>query len=145
MNHVPYRGNGPAMQDLIAGHVDMMFDNLATSGSQINDGALLGLALAAPERSATLPGVPTAKEAALEKFEVSTWYAIWAPKGTSPEVVERMTQEVGKALQTETIRDVWLKNGSDVPSLTGPNLGAFVSSEVIRWRTVIADAGVKLE
>lgn len=145
MNHVPYRGNGPAMQDLIAGHVDMMFDNLATSGSQINDGALLGLALAAPERSATLPGVPTAKEAALEKFEVSTWYAIWAPKGTSPEVVERMTQEVGKALQTETIKDVWLKNGSDVPSLTGPNLGAFVSSEVIRWRTVIADAGVKLE
>jgi tripartite-type tricarboxylate transporter receptor subunit TctC len=145
IQHVPYRGAGPAMQDLVAGHVDMMFDGLGTSATQINGDRLRGLAVAAPKRSPTLPNVPTSKEAGLDGYEVSTWYALFAIKGTPPEIVERMTQEVTKALQHPAIKEAWTKNGSEVPNVTGAQLGALVKSEVARWGKVVQDAGVKLE
>src|SRR5687767_10450554 len=77
LNHVPYRGAGPAMQDLVAGHVDVMFDGLGTSANQIQSNTLRGLAVAAPQRSSAIPDVPTSAEAGLQGFEVSTWYAIF--------------------------------------------------------------------
>jgi tripartite-type tricarboxylate transporter receptor subunit TctC len=133
------------MQDLVAGQVDMMFDGLGTSATQINGGRLKGLALAAPKRSPTLPDVPTAKEAGLDGYEVSTWYALFAIKGTPPEAIEGMKQAVVKALQHPTIKEAWAKNGSEVPNVTGAELGALVKSEVARWGKVVRDANVKLE
>lgn len=145
INHISYRGAGPAMADLVAGHVDMMFDGLGTSASQISGGALRGLAVASPTRSSAIPNVPTAKEAGLAGFEVSTWYAVWAPKGTPQAVVDRMTQEITKALNTDTLKSTWEKNGSTTPTLTGEKMGAFVVSEVERWSKVVKDANIKLE
>jgi tripartite-type tricarboxylate transporter receptor subunit TctC len=145
IRHLPYRGAGPAMQDLVAGHVDMMFDGLGSSANQITGGTLRALAVAAPAKSPAIPNVPTAAEAGLSGYEVSTWYALWAPKNTPPEIVARMTKELATALQNPTIQAAWARNGSDVPNVTGAEFGAFVKSEIARWGKVVKDADVKLE
>jgi tripartite-type tricarboxylate transporter receptor subunit TctC len=133
------------MQDLVAGHVDVMFDGLGSSASQINGGSLRALALAAPTRSPAIPNVQTAAEAGLNNYEVSTWYAMWAPKNTPPEIVERMKKEISAALQSSIVKDAWARNGSEVPSLAGAEFGTFVKSEIARWGKVVKDADVKLE
>ena len=143
--HVPYRGAGPAMQDLVAGQVDMAFDGLGSSAAQIAGGQIRALAVAAPQRVAAFPDVPTAGEAGVPGYEVSTWYALWAPKGTPPDIVERMTKELRAALQTPGIKEAWERQGSDIPTLTGAAFGAFVKEEIARWAKVVKDAGVKLE
>ena len=145
IGHVPYRGAGPAMADLVAGHVPLVFDGLGSSATQIRAGTLRALAVAAPKRVSAFPDLPTAAEAGLADYEVSTWYGLFAPKGTPPEIIARMTDELKKAMQTATIKDTWERNGSDVPDISGPAFGKMVSSEVVRWRRVINDAGVKLE
>jgi tripartite-type tricarboxylate transporter receptor subunit TctC len=145
LNHVPYRGAGPAMQDLVAGHVDAMFDGLGSSANQIQSGALRGLALASASRSPAIPDVPTATEAGLNGFEVSTWYAIFAPKGTPEPIVKQLTAEIGKAFQADVIKEAWKKNGSPIPALVGAEFGKFVTAEVARWGKVVKDAGIKIE
>jgi len=145
LTHVPYRGAGPALQDTVAGQVDILFDGLGSSAAQIQRGALRALAVAAPTRSEAVPDVPTAREAGLDGYEVSTWYALWAPKGTSPEIVTRMQAEVEKALKSPAIDAVWKKNGSPIPSLSGEAFGRFVTAEVDRWGKVVKEAQVKLE
>ena len=145
LTHVPYRGAGPAMQDLVAGHVHVMFDGLGSSSAQINGGSLRALALAAPKRSSTVPNVPTTAEAGLNGYEVSTWYALFAPKNTPPAIVERMKKELGTALASDAIKASWQKSGSDIPTLTGDDFGKFVSSEIKRWGAVVKEAGVKID
>lgn len=145
LTHVPYRGAGPALQDTVAGQVDLLFDGLGSSAAQIQSGALRALAVAAPTRSEAVPDVPTAKEAGIEGFEVSTWYALWAPKNTPTEIVIRMRSEVEKALQSPMIMAAWKKNGSPMPSLSGEAFGRFVTAEVERWGGVVKEAQVKLE
>lgn len=145
LTHVPYRGAGPAMQDIVAGQVDVMFDWLGSSAPQIQSGSLRGLAVAAATRSEAIPDVPTAKEAGLEGYEVATWYALWAPKKTPPEIVTRMRSEVEKALKTPMITEAWKKNGSPIPTLTGDAFGKFVTAEVARWGAVVKEAQVKLD
>jgi len=145
IRHVPYRGAGPAMADLVAGQIDMVFDGLGTSAPQIQGNAIRGLAVAAPARSPAVPNVPTATEAGLQNFDVSTWYAIFAPKNTPAPIVERMRNEIRAALQVPMIKEAWARNGSEIPTLEGAEFGRFVSSEVQRWRKVVTDAGVKLE
>jgi tripartite-type tricarboxylate transporter receptor subunit TctC len=145
LNHVPYRGAGPAMQDLLAGHVPVVFDGLGTSAPQIAAGTLRGLAITATKRVPSLPDVPTAAEAGLPGFEFSTWYGIFAKKGTPPEAIERMTKEVKAAMALPAIKAAWEKNGSDVPDVSGAEFSALVASEVVRWRKVVSDGGVKLE
>ncbi|MBC7578178.1 MAG: tripartite tricarboxylate transporter substrate binding protein [Tardiphaga sp.] len=143
--HVPYRGAGPAMQDLIAGHVPVVFDGLGSSAPQIKSGQLRALAIAAPKRVSAFPDLPTAAEAGLPGFEVATWYGVFAPKNTPPEIIERMTRELKAALQTPAIRDTWERNGSDVPDVSGAAFSQMVSAETARWRKVVAEAGVKLD
>lgn len=145
IRQVPYRGAGPAMTDLVAGQIDMAFDGLGTSASQIGGGTIRALAVAAPERVKAFPNLPTAREAGLPGYEAATWYALFAPKGTPPAIVERMTKELTAALAAPNIRDAWEKNGSDVPNLTGKAFGDYVAGEVKRWGNVVREANVKLE
>lgn len=142
--HVPYRGAGPAMQDLVAGKIDVVFDGAGTSAPQIQGETLLGLAVAAPQRNAALPKVPSADEAGLKGYHVSTWYALWAIKGTPPEIVERMKVEVKKALFAENIRTIWLKNGSPTPNVYGADFATFITAEIAKWGKVVKDAKVKI-
>jgi tripartite-type tricarboxylate transporter receptor subunit TctC len=145
IQHVPYRGAGPALQDLVAGHVDMAFDGLGSSAAQISGGGLRALAVAAPKRNPAFPDLPTAAEAGLPGYEVSTWYALFAPKGTPDEVIGRMTAELKKALGAQAIKDAWAKNGSPIPNVYGADFAKFVGSEVERWGKVVKEAGVKAE
>jgi tripartite-type tricarboxylate transporter receptor subunit TctC len=145
LTHVPYRGAGPAMQDLVAAQVDVMFDGLGSSAPQIAGGTLRALAVAAPTRSEAIPDVPTAKEAGLDGYEVATWYAVWALKGTPEPIVARMRDEIEKALKSQIIVDAWKKNGSAIPAIYGPDFGKFVNSEIARWGKVVSDAGIRLD
>lgn len=144
IQHLPYRGAGPALQDLVSGHVHVMFDGLGSSAPQIQGGVLKGLAVASEKRSGAIPDVPTSEEAGVKGYNVSTWYAMWALKGTPPEIVAKMQAELKKALSTDTIKAHWAKNGSDVPNIYGAEFGKFVTSEIARWGKVVKDANVKM-
>ena len=145
IQHVPYRGAGPMMQDLLAGHVDMAFDGLGSSASQISDGRLRALAVAGSSRVPAFPDIPTAAEAGLSGYEVATWYALWAPRNTPADIVARMTKELQTILKLPAIKEAWARNGSDVPDMTGAEFGAFVTTEIARWGKVVREAGIKVE
>jgi tripartite-type tricarboxylate transporter receptor subunit TctC len=145
VNHVPYRGAGPLMQDLLAGHVPAAFDGLGTSAPQIAGGRLRGLAITAQKRVSAIPDVPTAAEAGLPGFEFSTWYGIFARKGTPQEAIDRMAKEVKAAMALPAIQAAWEKNGTDVPDVSGAEYAKLVSADVARWRKVVTEAGIKIE
>lgn len=145
ITHIPYRGAGPALQDLIAGQVDVMFDGLGSSSGHIKGGRIKALAVAAPKRSQAFPDVPTTAEAGVPGYEVSTWYALWAPKGTPAPIIDKMTAEVQKALNTPEVKAIWTSNGSDTPNLVKVQFGAFVTSEIARWNKVVKTANIKLD
>lgn len=143
--HVPYKGAGPMMQDLIAGNVDMAFDGLGTSANQIKGGKLKPLAVSSATRNPVLPDVPTLKELGLQDFEVTTWYAMWVPKGTPREVTERLYQEVAKILQQPDIKALWDSQGATPGGQPPAEFGKFLHSEVERWAKVVKDANIKLD
>ncbi|MBA3588884.1 tripartite tricarboxylate transporter substrate binding protein [Methylibium sp.] len=145
ITHIPYRGAGPALQDLIAGQVDVMFDGLGSSSGHIKGGRIKPLAVAAAKPAPGFPDLPTSVSGGLPTYEVSSWYALWAPKGTPPEVVERMTAEVTKALNTPELKKMWNNLGSETPTLTGKAFGTFVDAEVKRWAEVVKASGAKLQ
>jgi tripartite-type tricarboxylate transporter receptor subunit TctC len=145
ITHIPYRGAGPAMNDLLAGQIDLEFDGLATSAPQINAGKLVAIAVASNKRSPAIPNVPTFKEAGLPDYEVSTWYSVFAPAGTPKPIVDKMIAEVQKALNNPKLKSMWEKNGSDTPNLYGDAFGKQVSADVARWSAVVKKSGAQLD
>ena len=145
ITHIPYRGAGPALQDLIAGQVDMMFDGMGSSASHIKAGRIKALAVAAQRRAPGFADLPTCVEAGGPDYKVSTWYGIWAPKGTPKGIVEHMQAEMKKAFTVEDIKTTWNGMGAEVPSLYGDEFGKFVGSEVKRWAEVVKASGAKLD
>lgn len=141
--HVPYQGAGPMLSGLITGQVDLAFDGLGSSASHIRAGSIRPLAVAAAERSPSFPDVPTAAEAGLPDYQVSTWYAMWAPAGTPQDIVDKMADEIRKALNSPKVKELWASNGGATPDLTGSKFGEFVDSEIKRWGEVAKEAGVE--
>jgi len=145
ITHIPYRGAGPALQDLVAGQVDLMFDGLGSSAAHIKAGRIKAIAVAADKRAPGFPDVPTAAEGGVPTYKVATWYGIWAPKGTPREAIERMQAEMRKALESDELRAQWTQLGTETPNLWGEAFGAFVASEVKRWAEVVKASGAKLD
>ena len=145
ITHIPYRGSGPALQDLIGGQVDMMFDGLGSSATHIRNGRIRALAVASARRAPGFANIPTAAEAGVPGYEVATWYGLWAPKGTPREIVERMQAEMAKALATPELRDIWNGLGTETPNLYGDAFGSFVGAEIRRWAEVVKKSGARLE
>ncbi len=143
--HIPYRGAGPALQDLIAGNVDMMFDGLGSSAQHIRSNRIRAIAVAAPKRVPAFPNLPTAAEAGLPGYEVATWYGIWAVKGTPKEIVDRMYDEVVKAINSPELRETWTNNGSEIGVMTQADFARFLNSEIKRWAEVTRVSGAKLD
>src|SRR5512139_106286 len=133
ITHIPYRGAGPALQDLIAGQVDMMFDGLGSSATHIKAGRIKAIAVAANKRAPGFPDVPTAAEGGVPTYKVATWYGIWAPKGTPKEAIDGMQAQMRKALESDELRAQWTQLGTETPNLWGDAFGAFVAGEVKRW------------
>ncbi|MEN9629142.1 MAG: hypothetical protein RJA10_2369 [Pseudomonadota bacterium] len=145
ITHIPYRGAGPALQDLIAGQVDLMFDGLGSSASHIKGGRLKAIAVAADKPAPGFGELPLAKAGGAPDYQVSTWYGLWAPKGTPKEVVDKMAAEMKKALESAELRTAWTGLGTETPNLYGDAFGRFVSAEVKRWAEVVKTSGAKLD
>ena len=145
ITHIPYRGAGPALQDLIGGNVDMMFDGLGSSSSHIKGGRIKALMVSGAKRNAAFPDVPCAAELGLPDYTVTTWYGIWAPKGTPADVQARIVEELRKATATDELKVIWASNGAEFGNLTPAQFGSFVSAEVKRWAAVVKASGAKLE
>jgi tripartite-type tricarboxylate transporter receptor subunit TctC len=145
ITHIPYRGAGPALQDLIAGQVDMMFDGLGSSATHIKGGRIKAIAVASEKRAPGFPDVPTSKDGGVPTYQVATWYGLWAPKGTPKDVIERMQAEMRKALTSDELRTMWTGLGTETPNLYGDDFGKFISSEIKRWGEVVKASGAKLD
>ncbi len=145
ITHIPYRGAGPALQDLIAGQVDLMFDGLGSSANHIKGGRIKALAVASTQRAPGFADTPTTTEAGLPSYQVATWYGLWAPKGTPPAIIEQMQAEMKKALGSDELKTAWSQLGANPPNLYGADFGRFVGSEVKRWAEVVKNSGAKLD
>ena len=145
ITHIPYRGAGPALQDLIAGQVDVMFDGLGSSAAHIKGGRIKALAVAAEKPAPGFPNIPTSIDGGVPTYQVSTWYGLWAPKGTPKDLIDRMTAEVTKALNSPELKEAWTGIGSETPTLTGAAFGDFVNAEIARWAEVVKASGAKLD
>lgn len=145
ITHIPYRGAGPALQDLIAGSVDMMFDGLGSSAAHIQSGRIKALMVSGSKRSEAFPNVPCAAELGLPDYQVTTWYGIWAPKGTPTDAQERAIEEFRRACLSDEAKAVWAKQGAEFPNLTGARFAEFIRGELRKWSAVVKASGAKLD
>ncbi|MDZ4840564.1 MAG: tripartite tricarboxylate transporter substrate binding protein [Hyphomicrobium aestuarii] len=144
LQHIPYKGAGPALQDLIGGQIDMMFDGLGSSAAHIKGGRIAALAVASKSRSSSLPDVPTGAEGGVPGFAISAWYGVWAIAGTPKDVTARMSAEIAKALKSDAVKSVWAAQGAEVGA-SGPQMATFLTSEVSSWAKVAKDANIKID
>lgn len=145
MVHVPYKGVGPMMQDLLGGQVDLCFDSLSSSSPQIKAGKLIPLAITSATRSPAFPDLPTMAEAGYKGFEVTTWYALWGIKGTPQPILDKMYAENVKALNDPEIKKIWETQGATVGGLPPKEFATFISSEITKWGKVVKDSGIKID
>jgi len=146
MTHIPYRGSGPALLDMIGGNVDVMFDNLPSAMPQIKGGKLKAFAVTSAERSAAMPELPTVEEAGkLKGFEASSWFGLLAPAGTPPDIVSRIQQEVAKALATPAIKEKMLAQGAIPSGNTPQEFAKLIDSEISKWAQVVKASGAKVD
>ena len=146
MLHFPYRGSSPALLDMLAGNMDVMFDNLPSSMPHIKSGKLKALAVTSSQRSAALPDVPTIEEAAkLKGFEASSWFGLLAPAGTPNDVVLRIQQETAKALNTPAIKEKMLAQGAIPSGNTPQEFAKLIDSEIRKWAQVVKASGAKVD
>ena len=145
ITHIPYRGAGPALQSLIAGDVDLMFDGLGSSANHIKGGRIKALMVAGAQRNPAFPDVPCAAELGLPEYNVTTWYGICAPKGTPADIQARATDEIRKACTTDEAKAVWAGQGADFPNLAGPQFAAFINAEIKKWAKVVKASGARLD
>jgi len=144
MAHVPYRGSAPALTDMLAGTVDVLFDNMPSSIGHIQGGKLRPLAVTTEKRSATLPDVPTVAET-VPGYEASAWFGIGVPKGTPADVIEKLNKTVNEALKDpKMIERLAELGGAPMPG-TPADFGKIMESEVAKWKKVVEFSGATVE
>jgi tripartite-type tricarboxylate transporter receptor subunit TctC len=146
MVHVPYRGSSPALLDLIAGNMDVMFDNLPSSMQHIRAGKLKAFAVTSSQRSSALPDVPTVEEAGkLKGFEASSWFGLLAPAGTSADIVNRVQREVARALNDPAIKEKLQAQGAIPGGITPAEFARLIDSEHAKWAQVVKVSGARAD
>ena len=144
ISHIPYKGAGPALTDLMGGQIDVMFDGMGSSAGHIKGGRIKAIAVASDKRAPGFPNIPTAAESGLN-YKVATWYGLFAPKGTPPEIIAKLQAELKKAYSSEELKVIWNSLGAEVPDLYGDAFGKFVNTEIKRWGDVAKASGAKLD
>jgi tripartite-type tricarboxylate transporter receptor subunit TctC len=148
MLHLPYRGSGPALIDLMAGNVDLMFDNLPSAMPHIKSGKLKALAVTSGVRSAALPDLPTIAEAGgslLRNYEASSWFGLLAPAGTPADIVNRVQQETAKAMATPAIKERLQSQGAIPSGMSPAEFAKFIDAETKKWAVVVKASGAKVD
>jgi tripartite-type tricarboxylate transporter receptor subunit TctC len=146
MVHFPYRGSAPAVTDLIAGNMNVMFDNLPSALPHIKSGRLKALAVTSRTRSPALPNVPTVEEAAgLKGFDASSWFGLFAPAGTPRAIVDKVQADVAKALALPEVRERFLAQGADPGGNTPEQFAAFIRAETDKWTRVVKFSNAKVD
>ncbi len=145
MTHIPYKGSAPVVTDLIAGQVDVMFDNVPNVIQHVKAGRMKALAVSGPKRSPLAPDVPTVVEAGVPGYEVTVWFGVMAPAGTPRDIVMRLNAESAKIINSPEVRERFSRQGVEPATGTPEQFGALIKSEVARWAKVIKDAGIKAD
>ena len=146
MTHIPYTGSGPALLGMLSGNVDVMFDNLPSALPQIKSGKLKGFAVTSAQRSGAIPELPTIEEAGkLKGFDASSWFGLLAPAGTPPDVINRVQQEVAKALASPAVKEKLLAQGAIPSGNTPQEFAKFIDSEIKKWAPVVKASGAKVD
>ncbi|HEY4373915.1 MAG TPA: tripartite tricarboxylate transporter substrate binding protein [Burkholderiales bacterium] len=143
--HVPYKGSGQAVVDLMAGQVDVNFDTMPTVLTYVKSGRLRAIAVGAPKRTVQLPDVPTVAEQGLPGFEATNWYGLFAPAKTPKDVVARLNRDVNAALKTPEMREKIVFTGGEPLGGTSEEFSRFIQTEIVKWGKIIKDANIKFE
>jgi len=146
MVHIPYKGAAPAMADLLAGQVQLMFDNLANALPNVKAGRLRALAVTTLARSPAMPDLPTIAESGLPGFDLTTWFGLMVPAGTPPEIVARLNAEIVRALNAKDMRERLQKMGAEpLANNTPEHFAAFIRTEAAKYAKVVKDSGAKVD
>src|SRR5690606_15770653 len=143
MLHVPYRGSGPAMTDLLGGQVNSMFDNLPSAMPHIQSGALRALGVTTSQRNQYLPDAPTIAEQGVPGYEAQAWFGMFVPAGTSEEIVSKLNQLVRQALEAPSTKAQLENMGATPLSMSPEEFRAYMNSEVAKWAEVIGTLDLK--
>jgi tripartite-type tricarboxylate transporter receptor subunit TctC len=145
MAHIPYKGAAAAMQDLVGGRVDLMFDNFASSLGQVKGGRVRALAVTTAKRTALAPELPTIAEAGLPGFDISTWFGIFVPAGTPKAAVDRLYDEFAKALNAPDVRERMFALGAEPVASRPEDFAAFVKAEAAKYAKLVKSSGAKVD
>jgi hypothetical protein len=145
MAHIPYKGNAPALADVLGGHVPIMFDTITTSLPQIRTGKLKALATTGPKRSQLAPEIPTMIEAGVPGFEMSAWYMVFAPKKTPADILEKLNIAINKVISDPDLIKQMSAQGVTFVGGSITQADAFLASEINRWEKIIKAANIKAE
>jgi tripartite-type tricarboxylate transporter receptor subunit TctC len=143
--HVPYKGAGPAIPDLIGGHVDMFFAGMPPAVPHVKSGKLRALAVTTPKRSPATPDVPTMDEAGVKGFDISNWFAYFVPAGTPAEALNRLNAEINRALRLQDVKDRLAPQGAETVGTTPDELARYVRSESEKYAKLIRASGAKAD
>jgi tripartite-type tricarboxylate transporter receptor subunit TctC len=143
--HVPHKNSGEARNDVMGGHVQIMFDAVTAMKGNIDAGQVRALGTTGEQRSTVLPDVPTVSEAGVPGYEATIWLGIMTPKGTPPEIVERLNAEITKIMAKPQIREAWAKQGAVPMTMTPAQFDAFLRRDIDKWGKVIQQAGIKVQ
>ena len=143
--HVPYKGSAPALNDLVAGQVSLMFDLVLTAAPHIKSGAARGLAVTGAQRSPILPGLPTVAESGLPGYEVSAWFGIFAPAGLPQPVAQRLNAEFVKVMREPDLKQRLASLGADPLTSSPEQFSAYLRSEIDKWAKVVKESGAKVD
>jgi tripartite-type tricarboxylate transporter receptor subunit TctC len=143
--HVPYKGGGPAMTDVVGGHTKIMFSSLVQTTGFVLNGQLRALGTGGAHRSPVLPDVPTIAEAGLTGYEANNWWGVVAPAGTPPAIVEKLHREISAVQNSEQTKKQFATEGAEIVQMSSAEFGAFMASEMQKWERVVKESGIKAE
>ena len=145
IQHVPYRGSSGARNDVLGGQVQMMFDAITTMAPNVKAGQVRALATTGAKRSTVLPDVPTVAEAGVPGYEATIWVGIMAPKGTPQAIVDKLNDEINKAIDRPEVRKMWAEQGAVPMAMTPAEFGAYLEKDIAKWANVVKTANIKIE
>lgn len=145
MLHVPYKGSGPAVTDLMSGQVDYMFDSISSAKPHIEAGKLKALAVTTPKRSSTLPNSPTVAESGMTGYELTPWFATFAPVGTPSGIIDKLNGAMIKAMNTEQVKKTFAAIGAEYIGSTPQELASYLAQETEKWKKIISETGISVD